>query len=162
VSIPKGAWFVIVFLALVALHFAVRPMLGWRASIDFLVIAVLLVAVRSRPGAAAFAGFCLGLAADSLSPGAFGAGALAMTTVGFGASWLKAAFFADNIALNAMFVFGGKWAFDVIFLLTERRLQGANLASQLLVWSPLSAAVTAIAGLLVLFAARPLLGAPRK
>jgi len=161
VRLPKGAWFLIVFVTLVALHYSVRPALGWRAGIDFLVIAVLLVAVRSRPGAAAFAGFCLGLAADSLSPGAFGAGALAMTIVGFGASWLKAAFFADNIALNAVFVFGGKWAFDLIFVATERRLQGSNLVSQLLVWSPLSAAVTAIAGLLVLFAARPLLGAAR-
>ena len=30
-----------------------------------------------------------------------------MTLVGFGASWLKAAFFADNVALNAMFMFLG-------------------------------------------------------
>jgi len=36
----------IAFLILVLLHFSVRPLLGWRAEIDFLLIAVLLAAVR--------------------------------------------------------------------------------------------------------------------
>jgi rod shape-determining protein MreD len=160
-SFTRTLWLTLVFVVLVALHFTLRPVLAWRASIDFLVIALLLVAVRTRPGVAAIAGFALGILADSLTPEAFGAGALAMTIVGFGASWLKAAFFADNIALNGIFIFAGKWAFDTIFLLAEHRLQGADLLVQILLWSPLAAAVTAVMGLVVLLTVRPVLGAPR-
>jgi rod shape-determining protein MreD len=160
-SFARTFWLSLVFVVLVALHFTLRPVLAWRAPIDFLVIALLLVAVRTRPGNAALAGFVLGLLVDSLTPESFGAGALAMTIVGFGASWLKAAFFADNIALNGIFIFAGKWAFDTIFLLAEHRLQGTDLLVQLLLWSPLAAAATAIAGLVVLLTVRPVLGAPR-
>ena len=80
----------IVCAILIVLHFTVRPLLAWRAGIDFLVIALIFGAVRLRPGAAALFGFLLGLAADSLALNAFGANALAMTVVGFSASWLKA------------------------------------------------------------------------
>jgi rod shape-determining protein MreD len=160
-SLTRTIWLFVVFVLLVALHFTLRPVLAWRASIDFLVIALLLVAVRTRPGAAALAGFALGLLSDSLTPESFGAGALAMTIVGFGASWLKAAFFADNTALNGIFIFAGKWAFDVVFLLAEHRLQGTDLLVQILLWSPLAAAATAAAGLVVLLTVRPVLGAPR-
>jgi rod shape-determining protein MreD len=161
VSFSRTISLAVIFLLLVVLHYTLRPVLAMRASIDFLVIALLLVAVRTRPGAAALAGFALGLLSDSLTPESFGAGALAMTIVGFGASWLKAAFFADNIALNGVFIFAGKWAFDTIFLLAEHRLQGTDLVVQLLLWSPLAAAATAAAGLVVLLTVRPVLGAPR-
>ena len=145
------------FAILVVLHYTLRPLLGWRAEMDFLVVAVLLAAVRLRPGAAAVVGCLVGLAADSLTPNTFGAGALAMTGVGFAASWLKAVFFADNLALNAFFFFIGKWAYDVIRLLTERNLSGAELVMQAFVWSSLSAAVTALAGVTLLLMMRPLL-----
>ena len=160
-SAARAAWFVVVFLLLVVLQYTVRPLLAWRSGVDFLMIALLLVAVRSRPGVAALAGLVLGLVADSLTPGAFGAGALAMTIVGFSASWLKAAFFADNVALNGMFVFLGKWAFDLLFMAGEHRLQGTDFLLQAMLWSPLAAAATAVVGLLVLLAVRPVLGAPR-
>jgi rod shape-determining protein MreD len=161
VNIARVVWFTFVFLLLVILQYTLRPLLAWRAPIDFLVIALLLVAVRARPGVAAAAGFGLGLMADSLTPGAFGAGALAMTAVGFAASWLKAAFFADNIALNGIFVFLGKWVFDLVYMVAEHRLQGTEFLVQGLLWSPISAAETAAMGLLVLLAVRPVLGAPR-
>ena len=38
------------FLVLVILHYTVRPLVGARISLDFLVVAVLLVAVQVRPG----------------------------------------------------------------------------------------------------------------
>lgn len=157
----RTIWFAAIFAALVVLHYTLRPFLAWHAPIDFLTIALLLVAVRARPGTAAIAGFGLGILADSLSPGAFGAGALAMTLVGFGASWLKAAFFADNLALNGVFVFLGKLLFDAVYLVAEHRLQGVDLVRQLAIWSPLSALATAVVGLVVLLAVRPVLGAPR-
>lgn len=147
----------VVVAVMLALHFTLRPILDWRAGIDFLTIAVLVVAVRVRPGVAALVGFAMGIVADALAPEAFGAGALAMTVVGFSASRLKAAFFADNVLINAVFVFVGKVAFDLIFLAAERRLGGTALASQFLVWTPLSALLTAIVGLFVMSVVRPTL-----
>jgi len=96
------------FVVLIVLHYTVRPLLGWRAAPDFLVIALLVVSIRVRPGTAAVVGLCVGLISDALDLQAFGAGALAMCVVGFAASWLKAVFFADDIILNALFLFAGK------------------------------------------------------
>lgn len=147
----------VAFVVLVLLHYTLRPILDWRAGPDFLIIALLLVAIRVRPGTAAVLGLVMGMFADSLELHAFGAGALAMCSVGFAASWLKAVFFADDMFLNAFFFFAGKWAFNVVFLLAEHRLGGTELLSELLVWSPLTAAVTALWGLLTLLILRPIL-----
>jgi len=145
------------FLILVLLHYTLRPLLGWRAPMDFLLLALLLSAIRVRPAAGALIGLALGIVSDSLTPEALGAGAVAMTVVGYLASWLKAVFFADNLALNAFFFFLGKWVFDVIYFSVEQRLGGIELIQQLLLWSPLSAAATAIAGILLLLIMRQLL-----
>jgi rod shape-determining protein MreD len=142
---------------LIVLHYTLRPLLAWRTSIDFLIIALMFGAVRMRPGLAAFYGFALGLISDSLSPGAFGAAALGMSMVGFGASWLKAVFFADHLALNGFFIFLGKWVFDLIFILVGHRVQGGELLMQIVVWSSLSAAVTALAGVFAIVLLRPLM-----
>jgi rod shape-determining protein MreD len=142
---------------LIMLHYTLRPLLGWRAPIDFMLIAALFGAVRMRPGWAAVYGFALGLVADSLAVNGFGAAALSMTLVAYSASWLKAVFFADNLALNALFLFVGKWIFDIIVVIAGHRLAGVDLAMQVLVWSPLSSAVTALAGALVLTMLRPLM-----
>jgi rod shape-determining protein MreD len=148
---------VVVFGLLLVLHYTLRPLLGWRAPIDFLIIAVLLAAVRVRPGTAALFGLGLGLATDSLNASGFGAGALAMAVVGFAASWMKAIFFADNLALNGFFFFIGKWAFDIVLILAEQRLSGGDMVTQLLLWSPLAAANTALAGIVLLIVLRPVL-----
>ena len=147
----------IVCLILIVLNYTLRPLLGWRASIDFLLIALVFGSVRMRPASAAMFGFIVGLAADSLSLGSFGAGALAGTIVGFAASWLKAVFFADNLALNAFFLFIGKWLFDLVYVLMERRMHGSEMLMQIIVWSPLSAAVTALAGVVAIAMLRPIL-----
>ncbi len=148
---------VLTFVVLTLLHFTLRPLLGWRAPIDFLLLAVLTTAVRVRPSGAVVIGFIVGLVADSLSPDTLGAGALAMTFVAYLASWLKAVFFADSLPLNALFFFVGKWLFDIIYFVAEHRLFGVELLQQLVLWSPLSAAATAVAGVLVLLLMRPLL-----
>jgi rod shape-determining protein MreD len=147
----------IVVLILIVLHYTLRPLLGWRTSIDFLLIALVFGAVRVRPAGAAVYGLIIGLAADSLTFGAFGAGALAATIVGYAASYLKAVFFADNLALNGFFLFVGKWLFDLVYVLMERRMQGTELLMQIIVWSPLSAAVTAVAGVVAITVLRPIL-----
>ncbi|MEP7384073.1 MAG: rod shape-determining protein MreD [Gemmatimonadota bacterium] len=159
-SLQRAFRAAIVFVVLVAMHFFVRPLLGWRVSMDFLVIAMLLVSVRVRPGVAAVVGFILGLIADSLAPETFGAGALSMSVVGFGASWVKAVFFSDNVFLHAFFFFVGKWAFDVIFVVAARQGGVYDMATQIVLWSPLAAALTAVTGVVVLLLFRSMLEAP--
>lgn len=148
---------VLLFALLVALHYSLRPLLGWRAEPDFLIVALLIVAVRLRPGAAAVLGFALGVMADALAPGHMGAAALSMSLVGFSASWLKAMFFADNLVLNGMSFFLGKLVFDLIRLVAEGGYSSPDFLMQALLWTPLSAAVTAMVGMLVLVLLRPLL-----
>jgi rod shape-determining protein MreD len=142
---------------LIFLNYTLRPLLAWRASADFLIIALLLASVRVRPGVAAILGFIIGLSSDSLALSAFGAGALAMTLIGFAWSRLKAVFFADHVLLNGFFLFLGKWAYEIVMNLVERRTHGAELLMQILVWSSLSAAVTAVAGVIALMLLRPVL-----
>ena len=42
-----------VCLILIVLHYTLRPLLSWRASIDFLLIALVFGSVRARPAGAA-------------------------------------------------------------------------------------------------------------
>jgi rod shape-determining protein MreD len=148
---------VICCVILIMLDYTVRPLLGWRAPIDFMLIAALFGAVRMRPGVAAMYGLMLGLVSDSLAVSGFGAAALGMTIVAYAASWLKAVFFADNLALNAFFLFVGKWVFDIVVVLAAHRVAGTELAMQIFVWSPLAAALTAAAGAIVLTMLRPIM-----
>ncbi len=142
---------------LITLHFTLRPLLDWRAGVDFLVIGALVVAVRARPAVAAVVGFLLGLMLDAMNPQALGSAALAMTIVAFTASRMKAAFFADNVALNAIFILLGKVVFDLVATLAEGRLHGMTLVWQLIAWTPLSALATAIVGVAVMAIVRPAL-----
>ena len=136
-----------VLLLLVVLHFTVRPWLGNpRAAPDFLLLALLVYAIRARPGAAAAAGFAVGLLSDALTPVAFGAGALAYTVVGYLAAWGKAVFFAENLVVNAGFFFVGTWIRELLVLVGSGHLEGAEVLWQLLLWSTLKAATTALVG----------------
>ena len=144
----------LVMLLLVVLQFYVRPRL-WDARIspDFLLIALMLFAMRSSPGVAALAGFAVGVIADTLTPARFGAAALAHTLVGYLASWGRAVFFADNILVNAGFVAAGLWLRDFIVLLAS----GTNhrqMLTELTLYSPLQALTTAGFALIVLIAFR--------
>jgi rod shape-determining protein MreD len=148
------------FLLLILAHFAVRPLISGRATVDFAVIAILFSAVRMRPGLAAVVGFVTGAALDALAPGTFGAHAMVMTGVAYGASWLKAVFFADHIALTALFVFVAKWTFDIALTLlvgvSGALPMGISLMVALLLWAPLAAALTAMAAVMLLVLFRPL------
>ncbi|HEY9518694.1 MAG TPA: rod shape-determining protein MreD [Gemmatimonadales bacterium] len=139
------------FILLFALHFYIRPRIfDGRAAPDFLLCALMLVAVRSRPGWAAVAGFLVGLASDVLTPAAFGAGALAHTVIAYLAAWGRAVFFPDNLLVNAGLFAGGVWLRNAIVLLASGTPSG-QLSSGLLVWAPLQAVSTAAAGLVLLF-----------
>ncbi len=144
----------LVMLLLVVLQFYLRPRL-WDARIspDFLLIALMLFAMRSSPGLAAVAGFAVGLIADTLTPARFGAGALAHTLVGYLASWGRAVFFADNMLVNAGFVAAGLWLRDFLVLMasgTDHR----QMLTELTLYSPLQALTTAGFALIVLITFR--------
>ena len=141
-------WAVLGMLAV--LHFAVRPRLGAPAvAPDFLMVALLLYAIRSRPGTAALAGFLIGLAGDAVAPSRIGAGALAHTVVGYLAAWGRAVFFPDNLFVNGLVIALGVWIRNAILLIASGPSSG-SLTMSLLVWSPLQAVTTAITAALVL------------
>jgi rod shape-determining protein MreD len=145
---------VLVMGLLVLLHFYLRPRLGSaRVSPDFLLIGLVLFAMRAGPGAGALAGFAVGVVTDALTPAAFGAGALAHTVVGYLAAWGRAVFFADNLLVNAAFVAVAVWVRDFILLLASGTGQG-RLLMELTLNSPLQALSTAVLALLVLAAFR--------
>jgi rod shape-determining protein MreD len=132
-----------VMLVLLVLQFYVRPRLGSaRVSPDFLLIGLMLFAMRSGPGAGAVAGFLIGLIEDALTPARFGAGALAHTLVGYFAAWGRSVFFADNALVNAGFVAVGLWFRDLIILVTSGT-QHPSLFTELMIYSPLQALTTA-------------------
>ena len=141
---------VLVMVLLLVLQFYLRPRL-WDARIspDFLLIALMLFAMRSSPGLAALAGFAVGVIADTLTPARFGAAALAHTLVGYFASWGRAVFFADNMLVNAGFVAVGLWLRDFI-VLTASGTDHRQMLTELTLYSPLQALTTAGFALVVL------------
>ncbi|MFL5403738.1 MAG: rod shape-determining protein MreD [Gemmatimonadales bacterium] len=144
----------VVLLLLLFLQFYVRPRL-WNARVspDFLLIGLMLFAMRSGAGVGALAGFLVGLIADTLTPARFGAAALAHTLVGYLAAWGRAVFFADNILVNAAFVAVGLWLRDFVVLVasgTDHR----QLLAELTFYSPVQAITTAAFALAVLLTFR--------
>jgi rod shape-determining protein MreD len=132
-------------------HFALRPWLGRpEVAPDFLYLAVLIYALRTRPGRAALAGFLVGLLSDSLNPVAFGSAMLAYTVVGYLAAWGKAVFFADNPAVAGGLFFSGVVVRDVLVLLWGGHAAGTSAFWQLTLWTPLQALTTAVTGVIVL------------
>ena len=140
----------LILLLLVVMQFVLRPWLGDRPAPDFLLLALLVYAIRTTPGRAAMAGFAVGLVADSLTPVTFGSGALAHTVVGYLAAWGKAVFFAENLLVSAGFFAVGTWVRDLLVLLAGGHVAGTTLYWQIAVWSPLKALSTAVVGTLVL------------
>lgn len=151
----RGDWsFRLVLALLVVTHFYLRPrFLAGPWAPDFLLLALLIFSIRSRPGVAALAGLVVGLVDDTLMPSRFGAGMLAHTIVGYVAAWGRAVFFADNLLVNAGLFLAGTWVRNLIILLASGLSVGALLASVAL-WSTLQAIATAVAGVLVMVAIR--------
>jgi len=142
-------WLVIGVLLL--LQFAVRSRLGdERIAPDFLLLALLLYTIRSRPGPSAAAGFLVGLIGDALTPASFGVGALAHTIVGYLSSWAKAVFFAENLLVNGGLFFAGTWLRNVILVVASGKFSGQQLTWEVFVWSPLEGLTTAAAGIVIL------------
>jgi rod shape-determining protein MreD len=147
---------------LVAAHFYLRPRLGDpRFAPDFILVAFLFLATRSRAAVGAAAGFLVGILTDAVGPTAFGAAALAFTIVGFLAGLATTLFVADNALVTGLFVLAAAWLRDAIQVLASNQLRGGALAWQLFVGSPLAALSTAALALLAFLVFRPWLGARR-
>ena len=146
----------IAFSVLVLLHYSLRPLLGWRLSPDFLLVAVVVASVRVRPGTAAVIGLLVGVVSDAIGTDPFGAAALAFSVVAFGASWLQQVVFAEDLMVNFTLFFFGEWAFSLIFLLVTRT-SASPIVAPLFVWAPIRAGITAIFGIIVLMILRPIL-----
>ncbi|HXE58557.1 MAG TPA: rod shape-determining protein MreD [Gemmatimonadales bacterium] len=143
----------VVLLVLLGLHFYLRPRL-WSehlaaAAPDFLLVALMLFAIRARPGNAALAGFVIGLIGDALVPARFGSSALAHTVVGYLAAWGRAVFFADNVVVNGALIAVGLWLRNLIVLLAGGT-GSDELVASLALWSPAQALITALGGVAVL------------
>ncbi len=141
--------FAVVLLLLLVLQFYARPRI-WDGptSPDFLLVGLLLLAIRSRPGTAAVIGLLVGLVTDVLTPAHFGAGMLAHTVVGYLGSQGRAVVFAENILVTAGLFAGGLWLRNAIMLVVSGT-SGAALFQALAVRSPLQATTTAMAGLVL-------------
>ena len=144
--------FVAILLGLVVLQFSLRPRLGDdRMAPDFLLLALLIYTIRAQPGRAAAVGFLVGLLRDALTPASFGAGALAHTVVGYLAARSKVVFFAENVYVNAWLFFVGTWLRNCIVAVLSGGLKSGLLGWELLVWSPIQSATTALVGLALLW-----------
>jgi rod shape-determining protein MreD len=146
---------VFVMVLLLVLEFYLRPAIieTRHGAPDFLILVLLLLAIRRSPGVAAVIGLIIGLVIDVLTPAHFGAGILANVLVGWGAAWGRSLFFADNLIVNAALFFAGTWLRDVLMLV----FSGTPLSAmpvEALVWAPLQALSTTVVGLAVVIVFR--------
>ncbi|MEP6781441.1 MAG: hypothetical protein ABJC26_16205, partial [Gemmatimonadaceae bacterium] len=58
--------------------------------------------------------------------------------------------------LTGLFVFVGKWVYDGLYILAGPRIGGVDLLVQMLLWTPIAAALTAGVAVLLLTIFRPL------
>lgn len=153
-SVRWGFWLFI--LLLVVLHFVLRIGLGYeRLAPDLLVVALLLSAREVRAGVAAGIGLLFGILDGSIVPFALGASALVMTLLGFFGARSRELFEGDNYLMLALYLFAGKWIFDVMLLLITGGVLRTGV-SYLLLISPLMALYAAAAGLVGLATYRAL------
>lgn len=140
-------WIVVLVLGL--LEFYVRPSFAvGRGLPDFLLLALLIVSMRSRPGTAAIAGLAVGFIVDVLTPASFGAGMIAHVLVAWAVASGRAVFFADNLLVNAGFFFLGTWVRNVL-LVAVSGTSMAELAAEATIWAPIQGISTTLAGLIL-------------
>ena len=149
-------WQFAVFLVLlVLLHFVLRVGLGLGPyAPNLLVVALLLGARRYRAGGAAGLGVLLGLLDGAVNPFTMGATSLVLAVLGYLGSRSREVLAGDSPVLLALYLFAGKWLFDILLfaLLATRGLAGSP--TELLLSAPLSALYAAAAGVAAVAAYR--------
>jgi cell shape-determining protein MreD len=142
-------WQFVGFIAvLVVLYFLLRVGLGLGAfAPDLLVVALLLAARRMRAGWAAGLGFLLGVLDGAAHPLTMGVAALPLAVLGYLGARSREALSGDSPVLLALYLFAGKWLYDVLVYVLLVRSNMAGPVSLLVLASPLAAAYAAAAGL---------------
>ena len=142
-------WQFVGFVAvLVVLYFLLRVGLGLGAlAPDFLVIALLLAARRMRAGWAAGLGLVLGVLDGAAHPLTMGAGAVALAVLGYLGARSREFLSGDSPVVLALYLFAGKWIYDVLMWVLLLRFNLSGPVTMLLMVSPLAAAYAAAVGL---------------
>ncbi len=139
----------LVILILLGLEFYLRPsLIEGRGMPDFLLVALVLLAIRTGPGTAALIGLGVGLLMDVLTPARFGANMLAHVLVGWSAAVGRAIFFPDNLVVNAGLFFLATWVRNVL-VLTVAGTSWAELGAEMVLWAPLQGLTTAMVGTVI-------------
>lgn len=139
----------LVILILLALEFYLRPsLIEGRGMPDFLLLILVLVAIRTGPGTAAVIGLLLGLVMDVLTPARFGANMLAHVLVGWSAAAGRAVFFPDNLLVNAGLFFLATWVRNLLVLILAGTSWSA-LGAEAVIWAPLQGLTTAMVGVVI-------------
>lgn len=154
----KNGWSFWFFIALlVALHFVLHLTFGigtWAP--DLLTLAVLLAARELSGGAAAAVGFTLGLLADAVSLGAFGAAAMTQTVVGYLGARSRDLFVGDSILFLSLYFFLGSWLQDALYYWVAPAIRRGETVDALLIHAPLQALYVAAAGVAAILVYRTL------
>lgn len=140
---PRPVVAALVVAALVVGHYTVRPFLPPRVPVGFLLVGVLFLAVRVRPGAAAVAGLIAGLAADTSGALPLGTTSLVWITLAFLAARMRAVLFGEQAMVAGAVAFGASWIGDLVLALARPSGTSALSAMSLLLWSPIGALLTA-------------------
>lgn len=147
--------FVLFIVVLVALNLLLRIGLGlgfWAP--DLLTIALLLAARRMSAGWASGTGLAMGLIRDSVNLTTFGSDAVVMTALGYLGSRTRDYFVGDSVFFLALYLFLGKWLHDVLYFLVGGAVGVEDPVSTLIVEAPITAAYSALAGLMAYSAYR--------
>lgn len=135
---------------LVVLHLLLHVGLGYgRGAPDLLTIGLLLVAREVGLGGAAATGLFFGLLEDSLSVLAFGANAVAMTTIGILGAVTRDLFVGDSRLFALSYFFAGKWARDLLHWLMIGQDLRQPFFDEVLVQGFLGGLYAAVVGLVV-------------
>ena len=135
------------------LHFALRPVIDpWIARPNLLVCAVLVAALKLRPGAAAGVGFALGLLEDAMAVTNFGMSALLLVLMGYLGSRTREQFVGEEPLFMGTYMFIGTWLYQAAAYLMLGA--GSDALSYLLVQSPLDALATSAVGYVALLLVR--------
>ncbi|MFO7259512.1 MAG: rod shape-determining protein MreD [bacterium] len=155
----RGWTFWVLVGLLVVGHFVLHLAIGLGATApDLLTPALLLAARRIRGAVAAGLGLVLGLLQDSLSLDAFGAEAVTLTLLGYLGSRSRDLFVGDGTVFLLVYLFLGKWLHDVIVYALSGVPAQAEPLTWLLVFAPLAAVYTALAGVTAVAAYRSVSG----
>lgn len=140
----------LVVLILLGLEFYLRPsLIAGRGMPDFLLLVLVLLAIRGSPGRAAVIGLVIGFLMDVLTPARFGANILAHVLVGFSAAAGRAVFFPDHLLVNAALFFIATWVRNLLVLVLAGT-SWSGLGAEALMWAPLQGLTTAMVGSVII------------